>query len=311
MSLLSVSLFGRFQTWSNNKQVLLDIEGRKEQELLCYLLTYRNRPHSREVLANLLWHDSSSTRSKSYLRKALWQLQNALESLVKSLSSPLLLVESDWIQLNTSTELWLDVEEFEKAFNLVQGISGATLDPMQVQALKNALDLYQGELLENWYQNWCLYEREKFKHLYLTMQDKLLDHYEARHDYEAGLVHGLRILQHDQARERTHRRLMRLLYLKGDRTAALRQYERCVSALEEELGVKPSQRTISLCERIKQGKSETPVQPPTQTDPMLPLANILLSEVLVHLKELHLVMFNFQDQVQKKIELIEQTIPPS
>ena len=40
------------------------------------------------------------------------------------------------------------------------------------------------------------------------------------------LAYGARILHCDRARERTHRRLMRLHFLAGDRTAALRQYPR-------------------------------------------------------------------------------------
>ena len=54
-----------------------------------------------------------------------------------------------------------------------------------------------------------------------------------------------------RACERAHRRLMRLHYLSGDRTGALRQYAQCVSALDEELGVKPAQRTQVLYDQIR------------------------------------------------------------
>ena len=59
------------------------------------------------------------------------------------------------------------------------------------------------------------------------------------------------MLREDRARERTHRRLMRLYYLAGDRTGALRQYERCAAALRQELDVEPSRRTSELERRIR------------------------------------------------------------
>lgn len=71
-------------------------------------------------------------------------------------------------------------------------------------------------------------------------------HCQAHGEYEMGLFHGAQILAYDRARERTHRRLMYLHYLAGDRAAALRQYERCVAALEEELCVSPDQGTCNL-----------------------------------------------------------------
>ena len=43
---------------------------------------------------------------------------------------------------------------------------------------------------------------------------------------------------------------MRLHYMTGNRTAALRQYRACVEALDEELGVGPAQSTQRLYQQI-------------------------------------------------------------
>src|ERR1700675_5041594 len=85
----------------------------------------------------------------------------------------------------------------------------------------------------------------------LAMRSKLMSYCESHDQYENGLQHGARILACDRAREHTHWRLMRLQYLAGNRTGALRQYERCVAALREELGVKPAKRTTELYEQIR------------------------------------------------------------
>src|SRR5256885_11705620 len=87
--------------------------------------------------------------------------------------------------------------------------------------------------------------------MYLTLLDKLLCYCATHQDYETGQAYGALLLRHDRAHERTHRQLMRLHYRAGDRTAALRQYERCRTALSEELDVKPDRRTVTLYEQIR------------------------------------------------------------
>jgi DNA-binding SARP family transcriptional activator len=44
---------------------------------------------------------------------------------------------------------------------------------------------------------------------------------------------------------------MRLRYLAGDRTGAIRQFERCREALREEFGIAPGERTRLLYEQLK------------------------------------------------------------
>ena len=300
MTVLHVSLFGKLRV-CHDEQVLTSLEARKVQELFCYLLLYRDRPHPRETLTDLLWNGNSTAQAKKYLRHTLWQLQSTLYAHVEPCQSHFLLVEADWIQLNPATTLWLDVAVFEQAFAMTQGIPGYALDAQQKQALQLAIQLYQGDLLEGWYQEWCLFERERLQNMYLEMLSKLMDACEAVQEYEAGLIYGARILRCDLAHEPTHRRLMRLHYLTGNRTAALRQYRRCLSALKEELDVKPGKSTVSLYEQICADRLSgvTTVLPQTNA----PSAS--LSEVLEHLHRLQSELTTIQHQLQQDIQAIE------
>lgn len=245
MNTLSISLFGKLCIRHGDTRVD-GLDARKLQELLCYLLIYRAHPHSRENLANLLWSDHSTSQSKKYLRQALWQLQSAFETAHESALSDLLWVDAEWVQLNPQLRIDLDVKQFEEQFMRVQSHPGAQLVPADAEMIRQAIALYQGDLLEGWYQDWCIYERERFQAMYLSMLNKLLAYCESQGEYEVGLMHGQTILHYDRASERTHRRLMRLHYLAGDRTAALRQYHTCVQALSEELDVGPAKSTLSL-----------------------------------------------------------------
>jgi DNA-binding SARP family transcriptional activator len=51
---------------------------------------------------------------------------------------------------------------------------------------------------------------------------------------------------------------MRLHYLAGDRTSALRQFRQCADALREELAIKPSRVTLRLYEQIESDELGSP-----------------------------------------------------
>src|SRR5581483_473296 len=223
ISALKIYLFGKFSVW-HNERIVEGFDVHKVQELFCYLLLHRDHSLPRETLASLLWPEVSTAQSKKSLRQVLWQLQSALHCQNECLCDRILLVEPEWIRLNSEADFWLDVAIFESAFQLVQKIPSQELDSQKAQLLQSAVQLYQGPLLEGWYQDWCLYERERFQSMYLAMLDKLMRYCEVHRDYETGLLYGTRAMCYDRACERTHRRLMRLYYLSGDRTAALRQF---------------------------------------------------------------------------------------
>jgi len=304
VSKLRIYLFGKLDIRCNG-QPLSILHARKVQEMLCYLLLYRDRHHPRETLAGVLWENSTTSQSKKYLRQALWQLNVSLHSLPGSINTRLFLVELDWIRLNPEANIWLDVAEFEQAFSHTKRIPGRDLDSGQVWSLHEAVQLYKGHLLEGWYQDWCLFERERLQLMYLTMLDKLMSHCETQNDFERGVRYGTRIMAIDRARERTHRRLMRLYYLDGDRTAALRQYEHCADALGEELGVKPGQRTIELLNQIQQDHLDDPSHLSPETSMMQDAMNSPLQDVRDDLKQLDVGLSDIQRRVHQDIQALE------
>ena len=301
MSALRFQLFGKFRV-QRDAQPLQGLDASKEQELLSYLLVHRDRSHPREALASLLWGNTSTQRSKKYLRQALWHLHAALQA-TDFENPPVLLVEHDWVQLNLHDHVWLDVAVFERAFDATQGVPGKELDRSRSEMLKEAVGLYSGDLLNGWYQDWCLFERERLQNLYLLMLDKLMSYAAEHGEYEAGQAYGSTILRYDRASERTYRQLMQLRYMGGDRTGALRQYQNCVTALDEELGVQPERRTRDLYEQIRADGLNQPesLEPASAASPSLP-------EVVGRLRRLLLVLAAVQKRIQCDVTAVEQAL---
>lgn len=289
---LSVHLFSQFRLERNGRP--LERIDTKSQRLLAYLLLNRGRPYSRDALASLFWPECGPEQGKKHLRQALWQLHSAVDSKAGPSPQRVLQIEADWIGVSPAAEIWLDVRCLEEAFVIANRTGAAALTLDEVAAMGEAVTHYKGDLLEDCDEDWCVFGRERFRAMYLSILDRLMECAELRQDYGTGITFGLRVLAHDRAQERAHRRLMRLHYLGGDRTAAMRQYEWCARALHEELGVAPSPSTLALYEQIRAG-----VQPVPES------AVGTLQGLRSRLKQLHEELGRLQGQVQNELQQVE------
>lgn len=243
MNRLEIRLFGQIRIYCGGEP--LSGLSAKAMELLCYLLLHRERGHAREALAGLFWPDTPDILARKYLRQAIWRLQSVLGS------RDVLIVHSGWIRINPRAVLWLDVDAFEEAHDIHCDTPGHELTDQQAQAIEAAIFLYGGDLIEAWYQDWCIYERDRLQLIYLAMLEQLMSYCEVRQRYPQGVAYGQRILRYDPARECTHRNLMRLYYHAGDRTTALRQFERCTEAMAKQFNVRPSRETVTLYHQVR------------------------------------------------------------
>lgn len=303
MSELQAFLFGKFMVVKDRHDVLA-LNARKVQQLLAYLLVYRKHPLPREQVAELLWDNYPSDKTRKYLRQVLWKLRTALAQ--SQNEEPYLIVETSWLQFNRASDHWLDIEVFESAFQRINVKKPAELTPGDYSELQNAVGLYTGDLLEGWYEDWCLQERERLLVMLLMMLEKLTRYCEIHGDYKSGLEYCSEILRHDPAYERAHRQIMRLYCLSGDRTRAIRQYRRCESALRDDLGVEPSSRTKSLYHQICDDR----FSPNRRQNPHSVNASDRegLADTLLRLEKFSDSLSRIQVQVQKEMQEIEEVL---
>ena len=164
------------------------------------------------------------------------------------------------------------------------------------------MELYRGELLPTWYQDWCVYEHVRLQLIRIMMLEQLMAHYESRGRLARAIGYGQTILRHDRARERTYRELMRLYYVIGDRTAAMRQFERCARALAVEFGLQPDSQTVAVHQQIRSDRLDGSVNPPAPAVERPPVD--LLGDVRRQLESI-------QRSLRALHELVRDVQPPS
>lgn len=307
MTHIRIQLLGTFRIWYHS-QLVENLTSQRAQELLSYILLYRDRPHHREMLAGKLWGDYSTQQTQKWLRQALWQIHTALNAIT---NTPLLVSNHDSILLNPDADIHLDVANLENTLKDIQQEKGAHFDSTTVQALQTVVDCYEGDLLEGWYHDWCIYERERLQHIYLIILDKLIEYCLRHQNYAQGIDYGNRILQYDSARENTHRYLMSLHYLSGHRVTALRQYQRCVQSLKEEFGVEPAPETVALYKQI-QTASLTDLQVPLflKGDPYSQATanTVTFAVMLSHFEYLEKTLVDMQQQVYNATQIVKRVL---
>ena len=267
--MLKVKLFGPGQA-SYFERPVAGFPGQRACLLLCYLMLNRQGPFHRERLAAVFWEDYPSQTARKYFRNALWRLRTLLQS-AGAVPDDYLLVSDESLAFIKLSPYWLDVEVFEETIASIQPLSGSELSPEQAADLEKAVDLYTGDLLEDVYEDWCLYDRERLRLLYFTQLNKLMTYHAAQQAYELSLQYGERILSQDNTRENIHRQMIWLYWQMGDRPSAQAQYKRCAQILREELNLQPMEATRQLYQRVLHEPPppvhwpELPTQPlPTQ-----------------------------------------------
>lgn len=301
--MLHVRLFGNLRIQQNERK-LECFQSNRAKELFCYLLLHRDHPHSRETLAGRFWADCDKDKSRKYLRQALWQLHQSMRGAQPGCHGHCFNVEGElisWDKRNDS--VWVDVFQFERAFAAAERTAGDKLSRDCADELRHAVALYEGDLMEGWYQDWCLFHRERLHNNYLVLLEKLMDYSELHHEYDAGLAYGVRLLSRDKVRERSYVRMMRLQYRAGDRAGAIRQFHRCEAALQEELGIRPSRRTREVYEEICADQLDVPARSAaTEEDRAISPA------LKPNLRELKAQLVELQHHVQFQIQRINEAL---
>lgn len=220
------------------------------QALLAYLLLKPRLYHPREMLVDIFWSHQDEDKARRCLSTALWRLRRVLEPEGVPKGNYLLTTSPGEIGFNWQSLHWLDVKSFKKGVEQALKKTVTNVTPAEVQKLKAALDLYKGDLLEEFYDDWVLLEREYLRRLYLDGLTWLMRYYKYQGDTQQSLSYGQQILQYDPLCEDIHREIMKLYIDNGQWAKAVYQYQVCQNILDTELNISPMAETQALYRQI-------------------------------------------------------------
>ncbi len=264
MESLQVSLFGGFQL-RRGELTVAPMASRAARLLFAYLAVHRGVRHPREHLAAQFWPDLPAARARRRLSHSLWQIQDALSELDGD--ATYVEVTSDTLSFAPSAPALVDVETFEAGLDRIRARRSQSARTRDLTDLETTVATYRGEFLAGHPDPWVEHQQERLHMRYLEALAWLVGIAKGLGAHEDALIYARRLANEDPLREDAHREVMRLCTLLGRPSEAVRQYERCVEVLAEELGTSPSEATEELHQRILRRQHLEPVE----SSPLEPL----------------------------------------
>ncbi len=247
---LEIQMLGDFRITLNG--TLMPLFPTRESELLFeYLLLHRERLFCRDALIANFFKDQPIATARKRLRNDIWRIRSVVEP-DGIPAGTFLTATNREIGFNTSSNYCLDTEEFEREISKTIDQKGTPLHSDDSNRLRQALRLYRGDLLEGVYDDWCVWEKERLKMLYLRGLEILMNHHAAKSEWHRAIILGEQLISHDPLRENIHRKLIRFYYLVGDRPTAVLRYTEFAALLRRELDIEPMRSNTDLYSYIKQ-----------------------------------------------------------
>lgn len=198
------------------------------QRLLAFVALHE-RPVQRPYVAGSLWLDSPEERAYANLRSALWRLHRCGVRLVESFGQRLAL----------DPHVVVDLREAEVLAH--RALDGSTADVFDVE-----VSIFSSDLLPDWYDEWIVLERERYRQLRLRALDTLCERLTRAGRLDAALEVGLAAVAGEPLRESSHRAVVRVHLADGNVAEAIRQYRLCRRLLREQLDLEPSDQMAEL-----------------------------------------------------------------
>jgi len=246
---IEVFFFGPFRVLVNN-QPIENWPSKKGKSIFAYLLLNHKKKIYRDILMDIFWQKSSLDSARNCLNVCIHGIRRALHDIDPKIEY--ILFKDECYYCNPEIVIGIDVEEFRKTWRSAQRLEHANGLSTAISKFEWAAGLYKGDFLEDEiYDSWSSLDRENLKEIYLVILDKISEFYilSKKHSEAIGLCE--KILEKDNCREDIHRRLMLSYYRIGQRDKAIKQFQKCIEVLKEELEVKPSSETTNLFEQLK------------------------------------------------------------
>ena len=224
--------------------------------MLAYL-ALSGEPRPREELVALLWPESDDRHGRAALRNLLWVLGHDLDANVVT-------ANRKQVGLVGEADCWVDVAAFRNGTRQTQAEQADADLGAALAELAEAVNLYRGDFLAGFtlrdspnFDDWQLFSTETLRQECIGALERLAEIHSNRDHFQPAITCARRLLALDPLREETHRQLMRLYAAAGQHALALRQYQRCVRILADELGIAPHPETSHLYEYLRQARQLT------------------------------------------------------
>jgi LuxR family maltose regulon positive regulatory protein len=231
---LTIRAFGRPEVSVNGRSIpMSDWRTQSVRDLFFYFL-YTQEAVTKEQVGEALWPEIEDPQAiKARFKNEIYRLRRAA-------GRDVITFDDEYYLFNRALDYEYDVEAFDSHLNRARKVRDRK---ERIQHFQNAIDLVRGPFLADVDANWAAPERERLGLAYVAALEELAQSYLDANQIQKCLAICQQALDRDSCHEVIYQVEMRAYAALGDRTSIARRYQACKAALEEGLGLSPSEET--------------------------------------------------------------------
>lgn len=252
---LRVSCLGGFRVLRDGAPILeRQWKGNKTKTLVKLLAAQDSGRLSRDAIAEHLWTGSSPDRLPARVSGLLHRTRKALEPKTRGDGDDsVIVIENNAVSLNRK-RVWTDIDAFESSIRQAREARTRNDLPRSLDIFASAFELYAGDFLPgDVYDDWTATHRDRLRRTYLTSLEQAADMAQTAGEHARASGFYERLFMEDPCHEKACRWLMTRHLAEGQRSEAVRLFERCQLALRKELDIEPDEKTKRLYRSILGG----------------------------------------------------------
>ncbi len=222
---------------------------KKRKLILCYLFLSSNYSLSKDKIIDVFFPDTPMESMDNTFHQAVSNLRSALrlkEPVKKGTKKAAagtdaepdyIIYEGKSLTLNPDLNYFSDIKEFD---NLTIKASSQDSEPgSRIRLLKNAIELYKGDFLSEYYEPWIENTRDEYRNKFIKYAELLLSLLDKENNYGELIDYSQKILGIDKLNEKAFISLIKSYFKTGKNSNAKSAYDKMIKVYEEELGEKP------------------------------------------------------------------------
>jgi ATP/maltotriose-dependent transcriptional regulator MalT len=228
-------------------------KGRLAKTLVKLLAVRGSQNLTRDEATETLWPDADPAQHPFLLNSLLHRTRKVLEPDATGNRGDSCIIQDGGLLALNPRKVWTDIHEFSTLHAAARKKrTSREQDAGKTLALYDqAFSLYQGDILPgDLYHDWAQGHREHIRKIHAEMLTHAASLTEAQNDTTRAMTYYERMFSLDPCNEMACRWLMARHIAAGQRSDAVRLYERCQLALRNEMDIEPDEQTRKLYRSI-------------------------------------------------------------
>jgi len=234
---------------------------KKSKILLAYLMSDPEKIHTKDKIMDLFFDDTPGDKADTIYHSTLYNIRTALKIYDIKTDKPkrskdktfdynpqYILYEDKTLRLNPDFYYRADNIEFEKHYDKTRLPAISNEEKLTHSA--KAIELYKGDFLPGYYDSWAEELRIKYKNMYISLLEELIKLLESEKRYEDIVKYSELLLKEDRLNDPAHISIISAYVKLGSANMAKSRFEFMLKIYNEELGEKPSPKTLEKINNI-------------------------------------------------------------